>query len=352
MTHPNIVRGLDFGVEKGVPYLVMELVDGQNLGQHVRDHGPLEQAAALRLILQIAAALGLAHSHKLIHRDVKPENILLAADGRALLTDLGLMKDLNASADLTRSRACLGTVAYMAPEQFENARLADVRSDLYGLASTLYFALTGVPPFRGRGNLAILAKKLNNDFAPPSRIVPSLSTALDGAIGAALDVAPARRPASCGEWVAALSAATETSTERPKDSPSPKAKARNRRVAARYPSGLGAVCQRVQGSADPWQGEIQDISLTGLRISLGRRFEAGTVLTLEILDEHGNSLANSLARVQWTRETLAKTWSVGCAFDRALSEDELDTLLECRSATVVLHNNARTADSGGARELQ
>ena len=313
LTHPNIVRGLDFGIEKGVPFLVMEFIDGRNLGQHVRDHGPLEQAEALRLILQIADALRLAHNHKLIHRNVKPENILLAADGRALLTDLGLMKDLNASADSTRSRACLGTVAYMAPEQFENARHADVRSDLYGLASTLYFALTGVPPFRGRGNLAILRKKLNNEFAPPSQLVPALPAAVDLAIAAALDVSPARRPASCAEWVAALGAATatpaEAAAERSKDAPpaeAAKPKARNRRAAARYPSGLGASCQRVQGSADYWQAEIQDISLTGLRMSLDRRFEAGTVLTLEILDEHGKGISKSLARVQWVRETLQK----------------------------------------------
>jgi serine/threonine protein kinase len=360
LTHPNIVRGLDFGVEKGVPFLVMELIDGQNLGQRVRDQGPLTQVEALRVTLQIAEALRLAHNHQLVHRDVKPENILLAADGRALLTDLGLMKDLNASADLTRSRACLGTVAYMAPEQFENARHADARSDLYGLASTLYFALTGVPPFRGRGNLGILRKKLNNEFTPPSQLVPSLPAALDRAISTALDVSPARRPACCDEWMSALRAATATAAEaapeQPADSrspPPPQPQMKNRRAATRYPSLLGASCQRVQGSTARWQAEIQDISLTGLRMTLDRRFEVGTVLTLEILDEQGNGVAKTLARVQWVRETSQNRWSVGCAFHRPLTEDDLDTLLESRSATVVLHQDARrTAKPGGAAELQ
>ena len=362
LTHPNIVRGLDFGIEKGVPFLVMELIDGQNLGQRVREQGPLEQSEALRLIIQIAEALRLAHDHKLIHRDVKPENILLATDGRALLTDLGLMKDLNASADLTRSRACLGTVAFMAPEQFENARHADVRSDLYGLASTLYFALTGVPPFRGRGNLGILRKKLNNEFTPPSQLVPALPAALDRAICAALDVSLDRRPGSCDEWIAALRAATATPTaaaaEPPKDLPSPapprqQPTTKNRRAAARYPSTLGASCQRVQGSTARWQAEIQDISLTGLRMTLDRRFEVGTVLTLEILDEQGNGVTKSLVRVQWVREASPNRWSIGCAFHRPLTDDDLDTLLESRSATVVLHKDGRkTAKPGGAAELQ
>jgi serine/threonine protein kinase len=340
LAHPNIVRGLDFGVENGIPFLVMDLIDGKNLGQCVRDQGPLEQTEAIRLILQISEALALAHAHKLIHRDVKPENILLAADGRALLTDLGLIKDLDSGGDLTRSRVCLGTAAYMAPEQFENARHADVRSDLYGLASTLYFALTGVPPFRGRGNLGILRKKLDNDFIPPRAFVPSLPPAVDGAICAALDVSPAKRPASCAEWIVALGPAVTTTTDAvPPAQPKPAPTAKNRRGAARYPTGLGASCQRVQGSAGQWQAEIQDISLTGLRMALERRFETGTILTVEILDDEGNGISSSLARVQWVREAAQKKWSIGCAFHRPLSEDALDTLLESRSLTVVLHKD-------------
>ena len=88
-------------------------------------------------------------------------------------------------------------------------------------------------------------------------------------------------------------------------------------------------------------------------MSLDRRFEAGTVLTLEILDENGRGISKSLARVQWVRETLQKRWSIGCAFHRPLSEDDLDALLEFRSATVVLHKDPRhAADPGGAAELR
>lgn len=346
LDHPNIVRGLDFGLVDGVPYLVMEFVQGTNLGQRVREQGPLALDDALRILLQISDALRLAHGHQLIHRDVKPENILLAADGRARLTDLGLMKDMGAGADLTRSRACLGTVTFMAPEQFEDARHADFRCDLYGLASTLYFALTGLAPFRGRGNLAILRKKLDNDFVPPRQLVRSIPPGLDRVICAALDVSPARRPASCDEWIAALRdavqalAVTSTNAQAPPAAdaePAPK----NRRGARRYPSALAASCQRVQGSADPWQADVQDISLTGLRMELDRRFEAGTVLTLEIQNEQGSGNSRWLARVRWVRGAMDRKWSMGCSFHRSLTDAELETMLECKTATIVIHGDAR-----------
>jgi hypothetical protein len=113
---------------------------------------------------------------------------------------------------------------------------------------------------------------------------------------------------------------------------------KNRRAAARYPSALDASCQSVQGSPDLWQAEIQDISLTGLRMAVDRRFEVGTVLTLEILHEHGAGRSKWLARVQWVRDTMQKKWSMGCAFNRQLTEEDLDTLLESRTATIVLQN--------------
>ncbi len=192
LDHPHIVRGLDFGVEAGQPYLVMEYVQGQNLTQRVKELGPCPQALALRLFLQLADALDTAHCHQLIHRDVKPENILLTPDGRAKLGDLGLIKDLGSEeANVTRSRTCLGTLVFMSPEQFEDAKRATARSDIYSLAATLYYALTGLMPFQGRGQLTILKKKLQSDFVPPARAVPDLHPLVDAMICRALD--PRRR---------------------------------------------------------------------------------------------------------------------------------------------------------------
>src|SRR5262249_55566159 len=122
----------------------------------------------------------------------------------AKLTDLGLVKDLASGADLTQPGAWLGTVAYMAPEQFGNARHVDLTCDVYGLAATLYFTLTGAPPFAG-GNLKVLNKKNKGDFRPPSRVVSSLPKVVDSVIASGLRPNPKDRPVSCGKLIAMLS---------------------------------------------------------------------------------------------------------------------------------------------------
>jgi hypothetical protein len=339
LCHPHLVRGLDFGVVDSIPYLVMEFVQGQNLGQLIRQGGPLPPTEAVRINLEIGEALQLAHSNKLIHRDVKPENILVAMDGRSRLTDLGLIKDLDGDVSLTRSRAFLGTASYMAPEQFEDARRADVRSDLYGLASTLYYSLTGTPPFAGRGNVAILRKKLNNDFTPLHRLQPATPPCLDRAISAALDVAPARRPASCAEWIAALrEAARQLAAARGRAELADgdaETTPIERRAKRRYPIALGASCRRVPGRAEPWAAEIQDISLTGVRLQMPRRFEVGAVLAVQVVDAPAG-MVSLLVRARWVQQTPDQQWRVGCAFHYPLTEEELNRLVECKTATVVV----------------
>ena len=174
LRHPHIVHGLDFGMDQGLPYLAMEYVDGQSLGQRIKQDGALPLDQVLRIGRQIAAALELAHQHQLIHRDVKPDNILLKRNGHAKLTDLGLIKDLAARMDLTWARTALGTIAYAAPEQFEDASKAGVPCDVYGLAATLYHALTGTAPFEGQLSSVILTQKLQWLRAPrPARAVAS-----------------------------------------------------------------------------------------------------------------------------------------------------------------------------------
>jgi serine/threonine protein kinase len=338
LSHPHIVRGLDFGVEDSVPYLVMEFIEGQNLGQCVRQQGPLPLVDAIRINIQIGDALQLAHASKLVHRDVKPENILVATDGRACLTDLGLIKDLEGTADLTRSRTFMGTAAYMAPEQFHNARHADVRSDVYGLASTLFYSLTGTPPLVERGNLVMLRKKLNNDYTPLRHLLPTAPACLERAISAALDAAPARRPASCAVWIAALREAEQMlPTETSCDAASSETTSHNeRRAARRYPIAIDAFCRQVLGRTDANAAEIQDLSATGACLQMRRRFEVGTVLAVQILDEPGVGMAPILARARWVRQAPDQRWQVGCAFHCPLTEDELTRLVECKTATVAV----------------
>src|SRR5262249_20076947 len=146
LDHPNLVRALELGDHDGAPFIVMELVDGPSLGDQIERDGKLQEAHAVRIISQVAEALEAGHKQRIIHRDVKPDNILLASDGLAKLTDLGLCKDIEGGDGLTRTSSGLGTPNFMAPEQFSDAKHADARCDIYSLGATLYMAVTGQLP--------------------------------------------------------------------------------------------------------------------------------------------------------------------------------------------------------------
>jgi len=333
--HPHIVRGLDFGVENERPYLVMEFVEGQSLGQRIRQHGPLPEADAVRFIVQIADALHLAHQTKLIHRDVKPDNILLTKDGQAKLTDLGLIKDLDAGTILTKPRSAMGTVVFTAPEQFENAHEANALCDVYGLGATLYYALTGVMPFQARGNLTLLQKKLRNDFPTPRRLVPTLSEHVDHAVCMALDSRPDRRPASCQRLAGLLSGSWSDEKGGGVDSPD----AIERRRAPRFPSARPATFQMVPGEPIKWRAHVNDISLTGICLQLPCRCERDAVLSVELLDEHSDFSVNLVVRVTWVREGMNSSWRIGCVFAQPLTEAELTVILGDIDPTVVVQPN-------------
>jgi serine/threonine protein kinase len=201
LNDPNIVRALDFGIEGSVPYLVMEFVDGESLGKRVEREGKMPEAEAVNLIAQVARALDRAHCQGLIHRHIKPDNILLAAEGDVKLADLGLAKHVETSMQLTKTGGCLGAPNFMAPEQFRDARHVDKRSDIYALAATLYMAVTGQLPFAATNLVDCCVRKMQNNLAPPRELNPDLSERLDWAIRRAMNADPAGRPASCVEFV-------------------------------------------------------------------------------------------------------------------------------------------------------
>jgi serine/threonine protein kinase len=211
LDHPNIVRALDFG-DGDTPYLVMEFVEGESLGQKLQREGRMTESDAIRIIAQVAQGLHKAHKRNLIHRDVKPDNVLVRLDGVAKLADLGLVKETETDLNLTRTGRGLGTPHFMAPEQFRNAKHADIRCDIYSLGATLYQMVTGELPFRSNGPLDAWMKKIQNEVTPPRQLTPSLSERVDWAILRAMSADPDKRPASCREFIEDL---TGKSTRRP-----------------------------------------------------------------------------------------------------------------------------------------
>ncbi|MFN4261221.1 MAG: serine/threonine protein kinase [Gemmataceae bacterium] len=200
INHPNVVRALDYCGTGSTPFLVMEFVEGESLGQKLEREGKMPETEAIRLIAQVCQGLHRAHKQGIIHRDVKPDNIMVTPDGQAKLTDLGLVKDVDAELNLTRTGRGLGTPHFMAPEQFRNAKSADIRCDVYSIAATLYMMVTGNMPFKNCGPLDAWMKKIHNELTPPRKLVPSLSERVDWAIRRAMSADPQQRPASCREF--------------------------------------------------------------------------------------------------------------------------------------------------------
>lgn len=201
LDHPNIVRALDYGDNGSSPYLVMEFVEGESLGQKLEREGRMPEAEAIRIIAMVAQGLHRAHKMNLVHRDVKPDNILMRTDGVAKLADLGLVKETETDLNLTKTGRGLGTPHFMAPEQFRNAKGADIRCDIYSLGATLYQMVTGELPFKSSGPLDAWMKKIQNDLIPPRQLVPNLTERVSWAILRSMSADPEMRPRSCREFI-------------------------------------------------------------------------------------------------------------------------------------------------------
>jgi hypothetical protein len=182
LNHANAVRIYDTGAEDDLVYLVMEHVDGPSLREVLRTRGDLEPVMVAAIGEQVAAALGEAHARGLVHRDVKPANILIAADGTVKVTDFGIAKALSgADATLTSPGTVVGTAAYVAPEQLEDGDV-DARADIYALGVVLHECLTGQPAFSGDTPTATAAMRLTHDLLPPRQLKANVPRALDDVV--------------------------------------------------------------------------------------------------------------------------------------------------------------------------
>ncbi|MFD4095583.1 Stk1 family PASTA domain-containing Ser/Thr kinase [Streptomyces albidoflavus] len=192
LSHPNVVGVFDQGAEGAYVYLAMEYVPGCTLRDVLRERGALTPRAALDVLEPVLAALGAAHRAGFVHRDMKPENVLIGDDGRVKVADFGLVKAVDTVTNTTG--AVLGTVSYLAPEQIEQDDVADARVDVYACGVVLYEMLTGGRPHSGDSPAQVLYRHLNEDVPPPSEAVPHLGPELDRLVAVATSRAPEGRP--------------------------------------------------------------------------------------------------------------------------------------------------------------
>jgi eukaryotic-like serine/threonine-protein kinase len=207
LSHPGIVPLLDSGRAEALLYYVMPYVEGESLHERLERERRLPPDEAVRIVLQVAEALSYAHGRGILHRDVKPDNVLLAANPtRALIADFGLARAVGAadSTKLTKTGTIVGTVHYMSPEQVREDRGIDERSDVYSLGCVLYEMLTGAPPFLGRSVTDLVMKILRTPPAPISAVNPLVQPALEQAVLRALAKAPVDRFPSMRQLAAAL----------------------------------------------------------------------------------------------------------------------------------------------------
>lgn len=201
LSHPNIVAIFDRGEWNGTYYIAMEYVAGRSLKTIVRETGPLDPASAIDIVIQILRAARFAHRRGVIHRDLKPHNVIVDDEGRARVTDFGIARA--GASDMTLTGSIMGTAQYLSPEQAQG-HMVTAPSDIYSIGVILYELLTGVVPFEGETAVAIAFKQVSAEPVAPSALRPDLPHSLDAVVLRALAKDPAQRYADADEMIAAL----------------------------------------------------------------------------------------------------------------------------------------------------
>src|SRR3954464_4207453 len=212
LSHPNVVSVIDAGEDGGHPYIVFEYVEGETLKQRINRDGALPPQEEIADAIEIARGLSMAHARNMVHRDIKPQNILIDAEGRAKLTDFGISRQLEQDG-MTATGRVLGTTDYVAPEQ-AMGRPVDQRSDLYSLGVVLYEMLVGQVPFSADSQVGVAMKHVNEDLPDVQQRRPELSAAAAMVVERATTKDPNDRYQSVGELIDDLSTALEVEAAR------------------------------------------------------------------------------------------------------------------------------------------
>jgi serine/threonine-protein kinase len=206
LQHPNVVQVFDRGELEGTYYIAMEFLEGRSLKQLVKDEGPLDPARAIDITIQVLRAARFAHKRGIIHRDIKPHNVIVEDEGRVKVTDFGIARA--GASDMTETGAIMGTAAYLSPEQAQGHAVS-ATSDLYSIGILLYELLCGHPPFDAESAVSIALKQVSEAPVPPRTLNPAVSPELEDVVLRALQKDPARRFADADEFVEALETVRE-----------------------------------------------------------------------------------------------------------------------------------------------
>ena len=197
LAHPNVVNVFDVGEDQGVNYIVMELVEGITLKEYISKKGKLTVKEATSIAIQVAMGLEAAHNRNIVHRDIKPQNIIISTDGKVKVTDFGIAR---AASSNTISTNAMGSVHYSSPEQVRGG-YSDYKSDIYSIGITMYEMVTGMVPFDGDTTVAIAIKHLQEEMIPPSEITPDLPHSLEEIIMKCTQKSPDRRYSTLAELI-------------------------------------------------------------------------------------------------------------------------------------------------------
>ena len=202
LSHPNIVGVYDVGREGNINYIVMELIEGRTLNEIIAEEAPMDYRKVIDISKQVASGLRVAHKNKIIHRDVKPHNIMITNDGVVKLADFGIARAVN-DATLSTGNKIIGSVHYFSPEQ-ARGNYVDERSDIYSLGIVMYEMLTGQVPFDGDNPVSVALKHINEEITPPSQVVPGIPPALERCVMKATNKYQTNRYSSAEEMIEEL----------------------------------------------------------------------------------------------------------------------------------------------------